>query len=236
MKKFVRFLIQALLILIVVIFYYRKLNNSRLQIEELKSAVSSIEDEKSDLETKIVDLENQLTVQKEEAEENIKAEKDVSYVLGYKKGVEYGNDDGYRRGFADGMANCDKTIVRNLSFMLETKNSSCFSSVGYYEGDLYVTFRDNGRSYIYYNVPDFMWENMMNSDSIGSYFKTQIEPNCDYAKIIDGTESVEKYIYITEYDDEEAYEAGREAGEEDGYIEGYREGYKEATDGYGARY
>jgi hypothetical protein len=59
----------------------------------------------------------------------------------------------------------------------EPVSSSNLASVGYDAGSeiLEVEF-NNGRVYQYYNVPQFMFERMMEAPSIGIFLNTEIKP------------------------------------------------------------
>lgn len=61
--------------------------------------------------------------------------------------------------------------------MEKTDQSSCFSEIGYdeNEGLLVVTFRSSGDSYLYYDVPEDMWEALSSSESIGRYYNDNIK-------------------------------------------------------------
>ena len=61
--------------------------------------------------------------------------------------------------------------------MTETPNSSCFSAVGYSEPfeTLVLTFRDSGKTYLYYNVSASVWAAFRSADSLGRYFNTKIK-------------------------------------------------------------
>jgi hypothetical protein len=58
-------------------------------------------------------------------------------------------------------------------------DSSNVESIGYDEEskDLYVRFRSGSPMYIYEGVPQASFDELMNSDSIGSYLNQQIKPN-----------------------------------------------------------
>lgn len=61
--------------------------------------------------------------------------------------------------------------------MQKTDRSSCFSEIGYdeSEGLLVVTFRTSGASYLYYAVPEDVWEALSSADSIGHYYNEEIK-------------------------------------------------------------
>ncbi len=72
---------------------------------------------------------------------------------------------------------------RSSITMIETPESSCFSEIGYIEGEqlLCVTFRESGDSYIYFGIPDYVWNELCNADSMGSYYNSSIKGSylCD---------------------------------------------------------
>lgn len=67
--------------------------------------------------------------------------------------------------------------------MQEAPKSSAFIEVGYGSNMLKVVFRKGGAAYIYYGVPESVWEEFINSDSLGRYFNTNIKGNYGYAKV-----------------------------------------------------
>lgn len=58
----------------------------------------------------------------------------------------------------------------------EPVNSSNLASIGYDAGSetLEVEFKNTG-VYQYLNVPQFMWERLMQADSIGRFFNAEIK-------------------------------------------------------------
>lgn len=59
--------------------------------------------------------------------------------------------------------------------MIPTPDSTCFSEVGYADGSLFVTFRDNGYSYEYKNVPQSVYDALWDADSMGGYYNKEIK-------------------------------------------------------------
>ncbi len=59
--------------------------------------------------------------------------------------------------------------------MVSTPDSSCFSEVGYADGSLFVTFRENGYSYEYKGVPQKVYDALWAADSMGGYYNTEIK-------------------------------------------------------------
>lgn len=58
----------------------------------------------------------------------------------------------------------------------QSVSSSNIAAVGYDAGSetLEIEF-NNGRTYQYYNVPEFMYENLMAAPSVGIYFNAEIK-------------------------------------------------------------
>ena len=69
------------------------------------------------------------------------------------------------------------------SVMVETPNSSCFSEIGWYGGDLYVVFRDSGAEYVYFDVPRSVYNELEDSDSPGKYYNAEIKGDYDCEKV-----------------------------------------------------
>jgi hypothetical protein len=59
----------------------------------------------------------------------------------------------------------------------QSVNSSNIASVGYNSNSemLEVEFLKSGKIYEYYNVPEFMYERMMQAPSIGIFFNAEIK-------------------------------------------------------------
>ena len=60
--------------------------------------------------------------------------------------------------------------------------SSDIASVGYEFGKLYIHFHSGG-TYVYYDVPMYIYENLMNAASHGKYFHANINGNFRYNRI-----------------------------------------------------
>jgi len=62
--------------------------------------------------------------------------------------------------------------------------SSSVKSVGFDSdiGDLQIDFQ-SGRSYLYADVPETVYENLMESDSIGTFVNDKIKPKYNYTEI-----------------------------------------------------
>lgn len=61
--------------------------------------------------------------------------------------------------------------------MVDTPNSTCFSAVGYDKDAeiLFVQFRESGTIYSYDNVPQEIYDEMNNADSMGGYYNRNIK-------------------------------------------------------------
>ncbi len=66
---------------------------------------------------------------------------------------------------------------------MQPVKSSNIEAVGYdaSANELHVTFKGNPKTYHYYNVPALTFQEMMKSDSIGSFFSRNIKGNKSYA-------------------------------------------------------
>lgn len=62
-------------------------------------------------------------------------------------------------------------------------HSSIIKSVGWQRGLLEVEFRRTGAIYRYYDVGIDLYRGMLTADSVGSYFKTEIEPHVERERI-----------------------------------------------------
>ncbi len=61
-------------------------------------------------------------------------------------------------------------------------NSSDLASVGYEFGKLYIHFHSGG-TYVYFDVPIFIYENLMGASSHGKYFHSHIKNAYRYQRI-----------------------------------------------------
>lgn len=61
-------------------------------------------------------------------------------------------------------------------------SSSNISSVGYENATLYIRF-NNGSLYAYYNVPESVYNGLMNASSIGKYHAAYIKNSYKYQRI-----------------------------------------------------
>lgn len=63
--------------------------------------------------------------------------------------------------------------------MVDTPNSTCFLSIGYDEDTetLFVQFRDSGSVYAYDDVPQSIYEELNEADSMGGYYNEYIKGN-----------------------------------------------------------
>jgi len=60
-------------------------------------------------------------------------------------------------------------------------DSSSIDSVIYEDGNLVVNFK-TGSSYVYYEVPEELYEKLLKADSVGSFFSKKIRHSFDYFK------------------------------------------------------
>lgn len=60
---------------------------------------------------------------------------------------------------------------------VSTDESTCFSAIGYDYGAerLAVTFRDSGKTYIYHDVPESVWNDLYYADSRGGFYNSDIK-------------------------------------------------------------
>lgn len=67
--------------------------------------------------------------------------------------------------------------VEDCLTWVETPDSTCFSEIGYDANRdlLYVTFRSSGASYVYSEVPNAVWKSLLNAESKGGYYNTEIK-------------------------------------------------------------
>ena len=64
-------------------------------------------------------------------------------------------------------------------------DSSNIEAIGY-DGDsqeLHVRFLQSGETYVYYGVEEWVFQELMQADSKGSYLNTQIKGSYDYGKL-----------------------------------------------------
>jgi len=63
--------------------------------------------------------------------------------------------------------------------------SSQISFIGYdYSvGSLYVTFKNNGSTYAYLNVPQHVYDSLMVSSSVGTDFSSKVKNVYQYTKV-----------------------------------------------------
>ena len=95
-----------------------------------------------------------------------------AYASGYEAGLEAATEEKEH-------TNAGKTLpIENRSpaaTMIPTPNSSAFSSVGYEDGILYVTFRESGYVYSYEDVPSAVYDELWNASSMGGYYNSHIK-------------------------------------------------------------
>ena len=61
-------------------------------------------------------------------------------------------------------------------------DSSNLESVGYENGILYITFHHGG-TYCYYDVPEYVYRELMSADSHGKYFHAYIRNVYRYSRL-----------------------------------------------------
>jgi hypothetical protein len=61
--------------------------------------------------------------------------------------------------------------------------SSIIKSVGWNKGVLEVEFKTNGAVYRYFGVGRDLYLQMVVADSVGSFFKAEIEPHFEYERV-----------------------------------------------------
>ncbi len=49
--------------------------------------------------------------------------------------------------------------------------------------ELHVRFLKSGETYVYYNVEQWRFDELMQADSKGSYLNAHIKPNYNYSKL-----------------------------------------------------
>ena len=71
-------------------------------------------------------------------------------------------------------------VVENADYF-STPNSTAFSIVGYnYAWELLIVeFRTTGSCYLYYDVPEDVWEEFLYADSLGGYYNEYIKGDYD---------------------------------------------------------
>lgn len=76
-------------------------------------------------------------------------------------------------------------LSQSTCTMQSTPDSTCFSEVGYDEQAqaLYVVFRNSGAKYRYDNVPQNVWNSLINSSSLGRYFNSYIKGHYNHTRI-----------------------------------------------------
>ena len=75
--------------------------------------------------------------------------------------------------------------MSNTSIPMHEVNSSQISYIGYDTNsqELYVKFRNTGKVYKYFNVPDNVWNDFKNSASVGKYFTANIKSKYSFEQI-----------------------------------------------------
>ena len=101
-------------------------------------------------------------------------EKDLehAYGSGFEAGMEAADEAKYHAEKNSPLPVEDREPTAS---MVSTPNSSCFSSVGYDNGTLYVTFRDSGAVYSYEDVPSYVYDDLWSASSMGGYYNSSIK-------------------------------------------------------------
>jgi hypothetical protein len=68
---------------------------------------------------------------------------------------------------------------------MEHVDSSSIDAIGYdaQTQELYIRFLESGETYIYYDVDEWVYVELMQSDSKGAYVNAHIKPNYDAGKL-----------------------------------------------------
>lgn len=95
-----------------------------------------------------------------------------AYGSGFEAGMEAADEAKYHaeKNSPPPIENREPTVS-----MVPTPNSSCFSSVGYNDGTLYVTFRDSGSVYSYEDIPGYVYDELWDASSMGGYYNDCIK-------------------------------------------------------------
>ena len=96
----------------------------------------------------------------------------------YDEGYDEYSDESSSSGLSDDYDLDD--IVDDADYY-STPDSSAFSSVGYnYDYEvLIVEFRTSG-TYVYYDVPEDVWEEFLDASSLGGYYNDYIKHDYDW--------------------------------------------------------
>lgn len=70
-----------------------------------------------------------------------------------------------------------RTFKYEMFERIQTPGSSCFSEIGYDEqsGNILVTFRDSGATYIYDTDDELAWKHFREAPSLGQYYNEDIK-------------------------------------------------------------
>ena len=97
---------------------------------------------------------------------------DHAYGSGYEAGMEAADEARYHASKKSPLPIENK---KPSASMKSTPDSTCFSSVGYSNGTLYVEFRDSGSVYSYEDVPKSVYNELWDASSMGSYYNNYIK-------------------------------------------------------------
>ena len=69
--------------------------------------------------------------------------------------------------------------------IIDVDDSTCFSAVGYSANNeiFYCKFLDGGSEYIYLDVPETIYQELLSADSKGGFYNAQIKSNYECMKI-----------------------------------------------------
>ena len=128
-----------------------------------------------------------------------------------------------------------KKLFDHRDIIMNSVDSTALSMVGY-DSDyhvLKVQFKNSGEYYIYYDVPQSTYYDLLNADSIGSFFYDNVRMSFEYEKV--SNESYDDYEEYEDYDDYEQYYDWPQSWQELEWMleAAYEAGWSAALDEYG---
>lgn len=69
--------------------------------------------------------------------------------------------------------------------VLKPVDSSMLQRMGYSDGNLYVTFREGDAKYVYYDVPEHIYEGLDRAESKGEFMRNNIIGRFRYHQLND---------------------------------------------------
>lgn len=136
---------------------------------------------KKKVQTRVQYVETKSTVAHDDDyyQEEYKEEYYISDEYWEDEEIDYENDDNY---VYDELL--DEYLSVEETYWYETPDSTAISEIGYWWRFhvLYITFRNSGETYEYYDVPPEVWYNIRTADSIGRYFNEYIKGHYEYEK------------------------------------------------------